>query len=58
MIRTPTTRRLKIRGPSGRVVYAEGLTMDVLRTIASQEGLNTKYMKTKSEIAEALFYKK
>ncbi|BAT22112.1 putative Serine/threonine-protein kinase [Yellowstone lake phycodnavirus 1] len=58
MVRTPTTRRLKIKGPSGRVVYAEGLTMDVLKNIASREGVNTKYLKTKAAIAEALFYKK
>jgi len=58
MIRTPTTRRLKIKGPSGRVVYAEGLTMDALKNIASREGVNTKYLKTKAAIAEALFYKK
>lgn len=58
MNRTPTTRRLKIKGPSGRVVYAEGLTMDVLKNIASREGVNTKYLKTKAAIAEALFYKK
>jgi hypothetical protein len=58
MTRTPTTRRLKIKGPSGRVVYAEGLTMDVLKNIASREGVNTKYLKTKAAIAEALFYKK
>ena len=58
MVRTPTTRRIKIKGPSGRVVYAEGLTMDVLKNIASREGVNTKYLKTKAAIAEALFYKK
>jgi hypothetical protein len=58
MVRTPTTRRLKIKGPSGRVVYAEGLTMDVLKEIAAREGVNTKYLKTKASIAEALFYKK
>jgi hypothetical protein len=58
MVRTPTTRRLKIKGPSGRVVYAEGLTMDVLKEIAAREGVNTKHLKTKASIAEALFYKK
>lgn len=58
MVRTPTTRRLKLKGPSGRVVYAEGLTMDVLKEIAAREGVNTKHLKTKASIAEALFYKK
>jgi hypothetical protein len=58
MVKTPTTRRIKLKGPSGRVVYAEGLTMDVLKEIAAREGVNTKHLKTKASIAEALFYKK
>ena len=58
VIRTPSTQRIKLKGPTGRMVYADGLTMDVLKAIASREGVNTKQLKTKVSIAEALFYKK
>jgi serine/threonine protein kinase len=57
VVKTPKTGRIKITGPSGRLVYAEGLKLEALQAIARRRGIAFSGM-TKAEIAQALFSRK
>ena len=52
--KSPDTGRVKIMGPTGRMVYADGQTMAYLRSLANRAGINASRLKTKAEIAESL----
>ena len=52
--KSPGTGRVKIMGPTGRMVYADGQTMAYLRSLANRAGINASRLKTKAEIAESL----
>ena len=54
VVKTPKTGRIKITGPTGRLVYAESLKLDALQAIARRRGIAFSGM-TKAEIAHALF---
>ena len=55
--KTPKTGRVKITGPSGRLVYAESLKLEYLQAVARRRGVAFAGM-TKAEIARALFSSK
>ena len=54
---SPKSGRLKVRGPSGRLVYVNGptITMNFLKNLASQRGVNVKGLRSKVEIAKRIF---
>jgi serine/threonine protein kinase len=56
MVRSPGGR-LKLKGMMGRLVYASGMSLEDLRDIAGVFKIDTKTLKTKAKIAEALFSK-
>jgi hypothetical protein len=49
--------RIKMMGNAGRVVYANGsaVSMDYIKGIAARYGINIKGMRSKAEIARAIF---
>lgn len=54
---SPTSGRLKVRGPTGRLAYVNGstITMNFLKGLASQRGVNVKGLRSKVEIAKRIF---
>lgn len=53
-VKSPGTGRVKIMGPTGRMVYADGQTLAYLRSLANRAGINASRLKTKAEIAQSL----
>jgi hypothetical protein len=49
--------RIKVRGPTGRLVYADSLKIQNLRNIATRLKLNTNKLTTKAMLAQAIFSK-
>ena len=49
--------RIKVRGPTGRLVYANSLKLQNLRNIATRLKLNTNKLTTKAVLAQAIFSK-
>lgn len=49
--------RIKVRGPTGRLVYADSLKLQNLRNIATRLKLNTNKLTTKAMLAQAIFSK-
>ena len=49
--------RFKVKGPSGRLVYADSLKVQNLLNIASRLNVNTNGLTTKRNIAQAIFSK-
>jgi hypothetical protein len=49
--------RIKVRGPTGRLVYADSLKVQNLMNIATRLKLNTKQLTTKAMLAQAIFSK-
>jgi hypothetical protein len=54
---SPTSGRIKVRGPSGRLVYANGaaISMNFLKNLARQRGKNITGLRSKVEIAKRIF---
>jgi predicted Ser/Thr protein kinase len=54
---SPTSGRIKVRGPSGRLVYANGaaISMNFLKNLARQRGKNIAGLRSKVEIAKRIF---
>jgi hypothetical protein len=49
--------RIKVRGPSGRLVYADSLKLQNLMNIATRLKVKTNGLVTKKNIAQAIFSK-
>jgi len=52
--KSPGTGRVKVPSAKGRMVYADGQSLDYLRGLANKAGINAKNLRTKAEIADAL----
>lgn len=57
VIRSAGSGRYKVTGPSGRLVYADGstVTMNFLKGLASRKGVNVRGLRSKADIAKAIF---
>jgi len=53
-IKSPGTGRVKVPSAKGRMVYADGQSLNYLRGLANKAGINTRGLRTKVEIASAL----
>ena len=49
--------RIKVKGPSGRLVYADSLKVQNLMNIATRLKVNTNGLTTKAMLAQAIFSK-
>ena len=60
VVKSASSGRYKIAGPSGRLVYANGsaVSMDFIKALASRKGVNTKGLRSKEAIARAIFNRK
>lgn len=60
VVRSAGSGRLKVTGPSGRLVYVDGSTisMNFLRSLAARKGVNSAGIRTKEAIARAIFNRK
>ena len=54
--KTPSGR-IKVRGPTGRLVYSNSLKLQNLRNIATRLNINTNKLTTKAVLAQAIFSK-
>ena len=54
---SPTSGRIKVRGPTGRLAYVNGstITMNFLKALATQRGVNVKGLRSKVNIAKRIF---
>ena len=54
---SPTSGRIKVRGPTGRLAYVNGstITMNFLKSLAAQRGVNVKGLRSKVNIAKRIF---
>jgi hypothetical protein len=52
--KSPGTGRVKVLSAKGRMVYANGQSLNYLRNLANKAGINAKNLRTKAEIANAL----
>ena len=54
---SPTSGRIKVRGPTGRLAYANGaaISMNFLKNLARQRGKNITGLRSKVEIAKRIF---
>ena len=54
---SPSSGRIKILGPTGRLVYVNGstITMNFIQKLAAQRGVNVKGLRSKVEIAKRIF---
>jgi serine/threonine protein kinase len=57
VVRSAGSGRYKVKGPSGRLVYADGasVTMNFLKNLASRKGVVTTGLRSKEAIAKAIF---
>lgn len=60
VVRSAGSGRYKVTGPSGRLVYADGATiaMNFLKGLASRKGVNVRGLRSKADIAKAIFNRK
>lgn len=60
VVRSAGSGRYKVAGPSGRLVYADGstITMNFLKGLASRRGVNVRGLRSKADIAKAIFNRK
>ena len=54
---SPTSGRIKVRGPTGRLAYVNGaaISMNFLKNWARQRGKNITGLRSKVEIAKRIF---
>ena len=54
---SPTSGRIKVRGPTGRLAYVNGaaISMNFLKNLARQRGKNITGLRSKVEIAKRIF---
>jgi hypothetical protein len=54
---SPTSGRIKVRGPTGRLAYVNGstITMNFLKKLAAERGVNIKGLRSKVNIAKRIF---
>jgi len=54
---SPSSGRIKVRGPTGRLAYVNGstITMNFLKNLAAQRGVNVKGLRSKVNIAKRIF---
>ena len=54
---SPTSGRIKVRGATGRLAYANGaaISMNFLKNLARQRGTNITGLRSKAEIAKRIF---
>jgi hypothetical protein len=55
--KSPESGRLKIKAPSGRLVYANGASvpMNYLKSFAKRHGVSLKGLRSKAAVVEKLF---
>jgi len=54
---SPTSGRIKVRGPTGRLAYVNGstITMNFIKKLAAERGVNVKGLRSKVDIAKRIF---
>jgi hypothetical protein len=54
---SPSSGRIKVRGPTGRLVYVNGatITMNFIKKLAAERGVNVKGLRSKVNIAKRIF---
>jgi hypothetical protein len=54
---SPKSGRIKIMGPTGRMAYVNGstITMNFVKALAAQRGVNIKGLRSKVNIAKRIF---